>query len=270
MLREPIAWPWHVALGVGSFLTLIAVYSALSWYRQSEDPRDKMLPNWSQLYQDGLLPAITPSPSTGKVLLWEDTAATFYRLTVGMIWIVVVSMIVGLLMGCYEPIEAFLLPPLYFWAKIPGAAMYGVLMIFVGLKDPELFVAMMVFGIQPTLTQTIYHAAKEDVPEELLFKARTLGASQAECIWDVIYKHILPKSLEAIRLSVGPAMVYLILTEWQTGETGLGCQMRLSFKKGAEGTPLMYVYVIALGLLGLVIDGSFRWIQRKLCPWYGH
>src|SRR5260370_2150293 len=80
-------------------------------------------------------------------------------------------------------------------------------------------------GLIPTLAQTVFHAAKEDVPEELLFKARTLGATQAECIWDVIFKYILPKVLEAVRLPLGPALVYLIPAVVIVCEVGFGSPM---------------------------------------------
>ena len=89
------------------------------------------------------------------------------------------------------------MPPLAFFSKIPGTAMMTVFAIIVGLKF-KLYTVMILFGVFPTLTQMYYHAAKEDVPEELLYKARTLGASQLGCIWNVVFPHILPKILEGI------------------------------------------------------------------------
>lgn len=269
MLRQPIPWRWHVALGVSSFLTLIAVYTFLSWQRQRENPEDRTIPNWTQIYHEGLLDSIRPDPTTHKVQLWEDGKASFYRFLLAMMWIVLVGVPFGLFMGCYEPMEAFNLPPLFFWSKIPGSALISLFLIFVGLEDPALYVAMVFFGVFPILAQTIFHAAKEDVPLELLFKARTLGASQMACIWDVIYKHILPKILEGVRLSVGPAMVYLIMTEVVFGDVGMGCHLRLVGRRGAVGMPTILFYVFVLGMFGLVIDWLFTWFQRKICPWYG-
>ncbi len=293
MLRQPITWRWHALLGVSSFLTLIAVYTYLSWQRQHVYPEDRMLPNWTQLYREGLLEVVPPrawqeewvpffEPDTlGKGLapvvqlikvpnipLLFDLKMSCYRFLCGLFVISALSIVMGLLMGCYAAAEAYFLPPLFFWSKIPGSALVGFMFIFFGLGT-ELFVAMMFFGVFPILAQNVYHAAKEDVPDELLYKARTLGASQLACIWDVICKHILPKLLEAIRLSLGPILVYLIFTEWLVGDVGMGCQMRLAFKKGAAGTPIMYVYAFVLGVLGLGIDTAFRRFQSWLCPWYG-
>src|SRR5205807_5832464 len=92
------------------------------------------------------------------------------------------------------------------------------------------YVGSLMFGLIPMLAQSVFHAAKEDVPEELLFKARTLGATQVECVWDVIFKYILPKVMEAVRLQIGPAIVYLIAAEVLQGDVGFGCRMRLKAK----------------------------------------
>ena len=184
-------------LGVTSFLTLIALYTLLSWHRQRMNPEDRIIPNWSQIYHEGLLETITPDRSTHKVQLWEDAKASGYRFLIAMTYIVLVSVPFGLLMGCYELVEGFCLPSLFFWSKIPGSALLSIILIFVGLADPALYATMIFFGVFPILSQTIFHAAKADVPRELLFKARTLGASQLACIWDVIYKHIFPRSSRA-------------------------------------------------------------------------
>jgi NitT/TauT family transport system permease protein len=269
MLRHPIPWRWHVALGMSSFLALIALYTLLSWQRQRSNPEDRIIPNWSQIYHEGLLETITPDSSTNKVQLWEDAKASGYRFLIALTCIVLVSVPIGLLMGCYEPVEGLSLPALYFWSKIPGSALLSIILIFVGLADPALYVTMVFFGVFPTLAQTIFHAAREDVPQELLFKARTLGASQLACIWDVIYKHTLPKVIEGVRLSIGPALVYLIMTEMVFGDVGMGCHLRLVGRRGAVGMPVILVYVFVLGVFGLGMDFLFRWLQRKLCPWYG-
>jgi len=45
--------------------------------------------------------------------------------------------------------------------------------------------------------------------------AYTLGASHMEVIWAVIFQYVLPKLIDAVRLVIGPAMVFLIAAEMQ-------------------------------------------------------
>ena len=169
-------------------------------------------------------------------------------------------------MGCYSPVEALFLPPLSFLAKIPPTAMLAVFYALVGIQF-GFYVAMIAFGVLPTLAQSVYQAAKKDVPEELIDKGRTLGASQPELIWNIIYKQILPRILEAIRLQIGPAMVYLIAAEW--GNTDVGFGFRVRSQSRLLHMNVVYVYLFYLGLIGLAIDFGLTWTRRKLCPWFG-
>jgi NitT/TauT family transport system permease protein len=128
---------------------------------------------------------------------------------------------------------------------------------------------MILFGLIPTMTLTYYVYTKE-VPEELIYKARTLGASQPECIFSVIVPNILPKVLETIRLSVGPALIFLYAAELIYGNLGegLGCTLRLMGKKGVTYLPVIYFYLVVIACLGFAIDWALRGTQRKLFPWY--
>jgi NitT/TauT family transport system permease protein len=287
MLRKPLSRRAHVALGVASFVTLGALYTLLSAAVHAEQPNNKTIPTWWQLYDEGIRPAFIPRAETlqfadwdeaeKKVvwgeksvvyppLVWVDGQATLGRLFAALGLAALVAVPLGLLMGCYQIVEGYFLPPLMFLAKIAPTAMIAVFMT-VTTTVFQFYVAIIIFGLIPTLAQAVFHAAKEDVPEELLFKASTLGATQIECIWDVIFKYILPKVMEAVRLQVGPAIVYLMAAEWARGEVGFGCRMRLLQK--SLDMSIIYTYLITLGVFGLLIDRLFIWVQRKLCPWYG-
>jgi NitT/TauT family transport system permease protein len=202
-----------------------------------------------------------------SLMLWEDVRATFWRLFVGMAVTVLVSVVLGVAMGCYAPVEAFLYPPLSVLAKIPGTAMLSLFLAISALSEFRFSLYMILFGMIPTLTQTVYGYTKE-VPEELLFKARTLGASQIECIWSVIYQSIRPKILEMVRLALGPALIFLYAAELTFGDVGLGCRMRLAIHKSITESPTVYFYLLVIAVFGFTLDGSLRWLQRKLFPWY--
>jgi NitT/TauT family transport system permease protein len=288
MIRQPITRRLRILLGVISICCFVALYTLLSNRQHTINPNDKTIPPWDQLYQDGLVRAFTPDESFAedeepakapgfwgslttffsqlpRTWIWKDTKATFSRLFMGLLLGALASVIIGVLMGCYPAVEAFFLPSLAFLAKIPGTAVLAVFFVLAG-TGYKMYVIMIAFGVFPTLAQAICLAAKEDVPEELLFKARTLGASQLNCVWDVIFKHILPRMLAAIRLQVGPAMVYLIAAEMLVGDVGFGYRIRLQSR--LLDMSLVYVYLILLGVIGILIDHAFRWVQAKLCPWF--
>ncbi len=264
MIRQPIPRGWHWVLGIVSVLLLAALYTWVSHRQHVVNPLDKTIPFWSQLWQDGVVRACTPD-AQGEIWLWEDSKATFLRLGFGLALASLIGVVLGLAMGCYAPIEAFFMPPVSFLAKVPPTAMV-VLFLIMSAADFGRFIGMLCFGLIPTLAQTIYSAARNDVPNELVYKAHTLGASQAECIWDVIFKHVLPKILEAIRLLIGPAMVYIIAAELMLADVGFGYRIRTTSR--LLDMSVVFFYLSVLALSGYLMDHAMIWLRRKLCPWY--
>jgi NitT/TauT family transport system permease protein len=128
-----------------------------------------------------------------------------------------------------------------------------------------MYVAMIAFGILPTLAMTVYLAVKE-FPEELQFKAYTLGASHTEVIWTIIFRYVFPKLIDALRLVIGPAMVFLIAAEMLVGDVGFGYRIRLQSK--LLNMSVVYPYLAMLAAFGFAMDYLLRLLQRKWCPWY--
>jgi NitT/TauT family transport system permease protein len=266
MIRRPISRKSHIALGVLSVVLLALAYTWLSHRQHVKNPRDTTIPNWSQL-KEGVVKVFTPSKEyRGQPWIWVDAKATFARHFTGLAVGVLLAVILGLLMGCYAPAAAFFVPPLSFLAKIPPTAMLAVFFVLVGL-DFKMYITMIAFGVLPTLAQAVYQSARDDVPEELVFKAYTLGAGHLELIWNVIYKQVLPRILEAVRLQVGPAMVYLIAAEMLGADIGFGYRIRLHQR--LLNMNVVYVYLVALGLAGYLMDFSLSYTRKKLCPWFG-
>ncbi len=235
--------------------------------RESREAIDRTMPTLDSLFRDGLLYALKHEELGGtQYWLWDDTVATAKRLVAGLVLGVLLSVVLGILMGAYSPIEAFFVPPLSYLAKIPPTAMLVVFFVLVGVNF-RMYVTMIVFGVLPTLAQTVYQSAKKDVPESLVFKAYTLGASHIELIWNVIYKQILPRLIDAIRLQIGPAMVLLVAAEWMVAGEGFGYRLRLYYQR--TDMTVVYVYLILLGIAGLTVDYALIWFRRLLCPWFG-
>ena len=267
MIRSPISSTNRVALGIISFVTLALLYTATSTWKYSQNEKQTTIPGWGNLYK-GVQKVLAPDDMDydGKSWLYVDSVASFSRLAAGLGAGCLAGVVIGIAMGAYTVIEAFLLPPLAFLAKIPPTAMLAVFFALVGVNF-TFFLAMIAFGVLPNLAQSVFQAVKNDVPDELLHKASTLGASQPEIILNVIYRQVLPRILDAVRLQVGPAMVYLIAAEW--GNTDVGFGFRLRFQSRLLNMNVVYVYLVYLGLIGLILDSLLVRIRRRLCPWFG-
>ena len=119
-----------------------------------------------------------------------------------------------------------------------------------GLGTP-MYVSMIAFGVLPTMAVAI-HLTVKSFPDELQFKAYTLGASHAEVIWTILFQFVLPKLIETTRLMIGPAMVYLIAAEMIFGDVGFGYRIRLQSK--LLDMSVVYPYLAILAAFGYLMD----------------
>lgn len=279
-IRLPISNRSRWALGVLGIAVLVIVYSCLSYRQHIRNPDDTTLPNLRQLVE-GFRVVTTPETNElsiafgmdagGEKSFWDswlprDAWATFRRLCLGLLWGCSISVIVGTLMGSYEWLAAKLSPPLSFLAKVPGTAMLAVFFVLVGSGSEAMFISMIGFGVLPILTQSVYLSARDDLHDEEINKAYTLGASNVEVIWNVVFQKILPKVLDHIRLQIGPAMVFLIAAEMLVGEVGFGFRIRSQGR--LQQMNVVYDYLLLLGISGLLMDRGMVSLRRWLCPWF--
>lgn len=264
MIRRPIRLQTRVILSIASICLLVVLYAVLSHRQHRINPKDTTIPNWSQFVEGWR--RLATADAAGHVWLKEDMWATYSRLALGVLTGVLLAVLIGMAMGCFAQAEAFFLPPLSFLAKIPPTAMLAVYFVLVG-TEMEMYVAMIALGIFPTLAQAIHQAAKKDVTEHAIYKAYTLGASALEVIWNVVYKQILPRILENVRLQIGPAMVFLIAAEWAVADVGFGYRLRIQSR--LLNMNVVYTYLAILGVTGFLIDWCLSLLRRRLCPWFG-
>jgi len=263
MIRQPVDKSTRIMLGIAAVIVLVFVYAWLVHNAKRVNPDDTTMPSWSQL-TEGVTRTIVLQKRADDRWLVADAVATGYRLFVGVSFGVVGAIVLGMLMGCFPIFESILSPPLTLFAKVPGTAALAVFFVLVG-TDTEMYVAMVAFGVLPSMALTV-HLAVRDVPDEMLNKAYTLGASHFEVIWNVIVRQVLPQLIDSIRLHIGPAMVYLIAAEMLVGDVGFGFRIRLQQKK--LDMSVVYFYLAVLAMFGFSMDYLLRRSQRLLCPWF--
>lgn len=263
-VRKPIDQNYKWILGFISIVILASLYQALSMYQHSINPTDKTIPSFYQLWQ-GLIQVVTPD-SYGHRWLVDDVSSTFFRHATGLGVGVAFSIVIGICMGAFPMVEYLLLPTLSFLTRIPPTAMMSVFFVLIVSTGNPLFITMIAFGVIPTLTQAVYQSAKYDVKDNLIHKAYTLGASNFEVIYNVIFKTIQPRIFESVRLQIGPAMVYLIAAESLVADVGFGYRLRIQGRQ--LDMNIVYDYIVILGIAGFVMDYALTYIRTKVCPWF--
>jgi NitT/TauT family transport system permease protein len=142
-------------------------------------------------------------------------------------------------------------------------AILPVLFIVLGLGELSK-VALIVIGVAPFLVRDLSFAAAK-LPVEQLVKAQTLGASTWQVAIRVVLPQIMPRLIEAVRLSLGPAFLFLIAAEAIAAESGLGYRIFLVRRYLAMDVILPYVAWITL--LAYLMDFALAHLARAAFPW---
>ena len=257
MIRQPLAQRWTVLLGALSLGALLALYTVMAAWLDNPT-----VPNWPALWH-GMTSLVTPDRN-GDIRLAIDAAATARRFFAAMGISAIGGVVIGVFMGTNAYFEGLVLPVLTVFAKVVPTAAIAIFFVATD-TDFQLYVGMVVFGVLPSLAVSIYLAARE-VPDELIHKAYTLGASHLEVIWEVVFPFILPKIIDNIRLQIGPALVFLVAAEVALGSEGFGCHIRRVFKR--TDMTVIYPYLAILALFGFAMDYGLRGLRSLVCPWY--
>jgi NitT/TauT family transport system permease protein len=250
-------------LAVLPFVALAVLYATASQVRLAENPNDKLLPSGERLIASTLRVATEPDQRSGKIILWSDTRASLQRLVLGVAIAALIGLALGTLVGLLPYASATLSPLIGVISMIPPLAVLPILFIVLGLGELAK-VVLVVIGIAPFLVRDTALRVHE-LPEEQLIKAQTLGASSWQIVVRIVLPQILPRLLDAVRLSLGAAWLFLIAAEAIAATDGLGYRIFLLRRYLAMDVILPYVAWITL--LAFVLDVGLRHLGRRLSRW---
>ncbi|THB75140.1 MAG: ABC transporter permease subunit [Gammaproteobacteria bacterium] len=254
----------NIILLLMPFVLLLAVYLTASHLRQQENQHDKLLPSATQIVDAVDRVAFTEDRRTGKFLLWSDTLSSLIRLVIGMAAAALVGLLLGLNMGVYPGFRSLSLSFITFFSMIPPLAILPI--IFISFGVDEFAKIMLIFiGIFPMISRDIYLAVRK-LPREQITKALTLGASSFAVTYRIILPQILPRLIDAIRLSLGAAWLFLIASEAIAAMDGLG--YRIFLVRRYLAMDVIIPYVLWITLLGFLFDLILRTIINKRFTWY--
>ncbi|MEO1551393.1 MAG: ABC transporter permease subunit [Pseudomonadota bacterium] len=245
------------------FAAVCVAYAVASHYRLLENPNDKLLPAPSKIAETAQRLFTEGDRRSGRILLWHDTAASLRRLALGVGLSALTGLIFGLLIGLLPYARATLAGFVAVVSMIPPLALLPILFIVFGLGEVSK-VVLIVVGILPFLIRDLSSRTLE-IPAEQIVKAQTLGASTWVIALRVGLPQVLPRLIQALRLSLGPAWLFLIAAEAIASDVGLGYRIFLVRRYLAMDTIL--VYVIWITLLAFLIDWALKTLSRKAFPW---
>ena len=245
------------------FLLVLIAYSVASDARRAVNPADKLLPAPAQIAQTAQRVATQPDRRSGQIVFWKDTGASLQRLALGVAIGAAIGLTFGLSIGLFPHLHAGLNSFVAVLSMIPPLAVLPILFIIFGLGEVSK-VALIAIGITPFLIRDLA-ARTSELPFEQIVKAQTLGASSVVIALRVALPQIMPRLIQAVRLALGPAWLFLIAAEAIAAENGLG--YRIFLVRRYLAMDVILTYVIWITLLAFLIDWALRQTSRRFYPW---
>jgi NitT/TauT family transport system permease protein len=250
-------------LAILPFAVVGIAYAIGSEIRLTANPSDKLLPAPATIWDTMVRLTTEGDRRTGRILFWHDTLASLQRLFLGITISASLGLAFGLVIGLLPVARSFLAQFVAVLSMIPPLALLPILFIVFGLGELSK-VVLIVIGTLPFIIRDLSQRTLE-IPQELLVKAQTLGASTWVIAIRVALPQVMPRLIQAVRLSLGPAWLFLIAAEAIASDLGLGYRIFLVRRYLAMDTIL--TYVIWITFLAFAIDWVLRWASRRFFPW---
>ena len=199
----------------------------------------------------------------GRGVLLTDIASSLISVIAGYVLGIVIALPVAILMAWYVPVRNILRPWIMFIRNIPPLAYVPLIVLSAGVgRRPQIItITIATFLI---MCITIYQGVM-NIDDTLIRAARVLGAKDKDIFIRVIAPASLPFIMTAVRLGASTALTTLIAAESTGANAGLG--MRIRTLNSNFDTDPMLLYIILIGILGLIVEKLIDFAERKLTGW---
>lgn len=199
----------------------------------------------------------------GSGLLWEHTAVTLSEILLGFAVGATVAIGVGLALGKSVVIERVLSPYIVAAQSVPILALAPLLDIWFGggLLARVLICALIVFFPIAIATMVGIRSADPLLREML----QSLGATAGQLTARLEIPSALPVIFGGLRVGVTLAVIGAVVAEWAGASQGLGVLINIA-NQGLFDTPLMFVALATLAVIGITFHGLVVVAERRLVP----
>ncbi len=249
----PVGRARRIALGIAFFVVFVAAWSLATFggfvsKTFLADPVTMLREGYALFAQHGFA---------------KDVGMTVWRVVGGFVLAALVGVPLGIAMGAFKPIEAFFEPFVSFARYLPASAFIPLLILWAGIGETQklLVIFIGVFFQIVLMVAVIVSGTRRDLVEA----AYTLGASASGIVRRVLLPSAAPQVAETLRLVLGWAWTYVIVAELIGASSGIGHMITDS--QALLNTGQIIFGIIVIGVIGLVSDFAFKWINARLYPW---
>ena len=228
---------------------------------------------WQVLAEFELInPFLLPPPSRLVATFWQmlvdgsllvHAAASLERVVVGFLAAAVVGTVLGVVLGWWPGVSEQIMPIVEAVRPIPPIAWTPLAILWFGIGNAPSYFLVFVGAVFPVFINTF--AAVRGLDRTQINAALCLGAGPGLLITDVVIPAALPIIFPGLRIALGVGWMCVVAAELIAAQSGLGYliqQSRLLLQ-----TQVVLTGMIAIGMIGFVMNAGMIWLERRLIPW---
>ena len=194
---------------------------------------------------------------------WMSVFASLRRIVVGIAISAFIGLPLGVLIGFFTRLRKLTYSPIQFVRMIsPLSWMPIALLLFTSFESAVHFLIIMA-TICPIILNTAIGVM--NINPQWLKMALNQGANNIQLIQTIVLPYSIPHMITSIRLALGIAWIVLVPAEFLGVSSGLGYLIN-DARDTMEYDKLMAI-IIAIGILGFILDRIFQKLQHRLGPW---
>jgi ABC-type nitrate/sulfonate/bicarbonate transport system permease component len=243
--------------GITGAATLIVLIAAWEIFARSGAVTAFLLPPFSVVME-----RVWDDALSGDLLL--NLGDTLYRTAVGFAIAGSLGVVLGILIARNAFTRWFFDPIISVGFPMPKIAFLPVFMLWFGLYDASKITMIAFSAIFPVVTATV--TSTGGVEKELIWSARSLGASERRLLWEIILPAALPQILTGLQVALPVSMIVCIVTEVLMGGAGIGGAM-IQASRFAD-SPGVFAGIIEIAVAGFCFVKGISWARRRLLVWH--
>ncbi|OPY52715.1 MAG: alkanesulfonate transporter permease subunit [Methanosaeta sp. PtaU1.Bin060] len=199
-------------------------------------------------------------------ILWEDLPTSLLHFFIGMAAGLLVALPVGMSMGWFRMVDKALDPIVEILRPIPPLVWIPFAIVWFGLSHEAAGFIIFMGAVFPILIST--YVGFRNLPRVYVESAKVLGATKdIDLVRYVAIPFALPSIAGGVRIAMGIAWMCLAAAEmFGVSTSGLGYRIWSYYY--LHQMDYVLLYMIVLGMLGLIIDRSFRYVvEEKMLKW---
>jgi ABC-type nitrate/sulfonate/bicarbonate transport system permease component len=220
---------------------------------------------------DPHMAVLMPAPSTiavtaaGMILsgeLFYHLMASLKREAVAFLF-AASAIPLGIVMGWWRPIYNQVNPIMEILRPIPPLAWIPLSILWFGIGDEQNEFIIFLGIFFPILVNTI--VGVKNIDPILIRAARSLGAPERKLLVRIVFVGALPQIITGVRIGLGVGWMALVAAELVGANSGLG--FIINDARSMLRTDTIIVGMLAIGIVGLLIDSTILIMGRRLLPW---